>query len=226
MLLASQRSQLFSFVIVAIAGTHTQVLAVTATPNPPAAATTSPAVDKTQVNVQAETVNPKTGAVRLPSNDYGPTRVRILLKLTPYETVNVRAPGGETITKQVPLQPVEHILRARLEQTNHFYFGQWHVETVPLRWQKATAQYAVQLNVYKRFAPHNEVEEKIGAIRVDGHLEEAGPKLYTLMGGSKQDIADPMGQRVLAVAAGTQTQPAAEPVAKPLVSNSGQVSEL
>lgn len=202
------------------------IVAIVSMPVQVFAAESVTASQPTNAKLHAQPVNPKAGAVKIRNENLGPVRVRIALKLTPYESVNMRSPGGQSIAKQVALQPVEQILRARLEQTNHFYFGNWHVESVPLRWQKATSQYSVQLNVYKRYGRGSEIEEKIGSIRVDGQLEESGLKLYTLVGTSQSEIANSHGTKVLELAAGTSKAVESEPNAKPLVGSSGQVTDF
>ena len=140
-----------------------------------------------------------------------PARVRIGLRLTPFKKVVTRHADGSTETRFIPGEPLRHTLRARLNQGNHFYVGDWHVETIPTKWIQKTRRYEVQLNLYRRYGAFGQLEENVGSVVLSGDLEEQADGVHVLVGVVRQRLRDKFGNPYLDVIAGSQ--PAAITVA-------------
>lgn len=125
-------------------------------------------------------------------------RVRIALRLTPFKTLQGEGMGRSQVTA-VPEPTLRYTLRAKLSKPNHFYFHQFHVQTIPLSWRKESHVYKVKLLVNRRF--DRGVEESLGALELRGLLQ--GEKnIYTLEGLSSHTFRDKWGEPVLQVVAG------------------------
>ena len=140
-----------------------------------------------------------------------PARVRIGLRLTPFKKVVTRHADGSTETRFIPGEPLRHTLRARLNQGNHFYVGDWHVETIPTKWIQKTRRYEVQLSLYRRYGAFGQLEENVGSVVLSGDLEEQADGVHVLVGVVRQRLRDKFGNPYLDVIAGSQ--PAAITVA-------------
>src|SRR5947208_449315 len=81
------------------------------------------------------------GARKVNEKAAQPAKVRLGLRLTPFKKVTTRGRDGAVETRYVPVEPLRHTLRARLNVTNHFFVGEWHIETVPTKWVKKTRHY-------------------------------------------------------------------------------------
>ena len=149
---------------------------------------------------------------------YEPARVRIGLRLTPFAKVTTVGLNGTPSSKFVTVEPLRHTLRARLNQTNHFYVDTWHVETVPQRFNRQTRQYEVRLGFYRRYGAFGQLEEKVGSVDLAGNLSENTGSVYVLVGVARARLRDQLGQPVLDVVAGfapaaTVTQETPKPAA-------------
>ncbi len=133
-----------------------------------------------------------------------PIRVRIGMKLTPITRIVTNVKNGQK-TKFVSEQTLRHTLRARLERTNHFYIGDYHVETKPLKWTRKTKQYTVRLNMYRRYGSFGQLEEKIGHVDVAGVLVRQNDGLFIQKGVSSKRMRNKLGHPVLDLAAGYGT---------------------
>ena len=131
-----------------------------------------------------------------------PARVRINLRLTPWKmTSGTDAEGGQRPI-HLAQQPINHTLRARLDKTNHFYFGEWHIQTTPIRWTRTSRRWSVRLDVARRYGSWGQLEENLGSMELSGILQEQGEKIFLLNGIAKKRFNDRMGQPALEVVAG------------------------
>ena len=131
-----------------------------------------------------------------------PAKVRIGLRLTPFKKVVTRNRDGSTDQRFVPIEPLRHTLRARLNKTNHFFVGEWHVESVPTKWVRKTRHYEVKLNVYRRYGAFGQLEENVGSIELAGTLEEERDNVHVLLGTARKRLRDKSGQPYLDIVAG------------------------
>ena len=125
--------------------------------------------------------------------------VKIGLALTPYKSVRKKKSGKET--KSVMDKTESYTLRAKLNKSNHFYLGDYHVQTTPLFLEPHSGRYAVKLRVYGKFGALGQVEEEIGSLDVDGVLSGKGP-IYTLKGAAQDKFYNKLGKPLLVVRAG------------------------
>lgn len=137
-------------------------------------------------------------------------QVRIGLKLTPYQPMAVKGRDGKTTLMPQALATIQHTLRARIERVNHFYFGDWHVETIPEAWSRETMKYRVKLRFYKRYGAGKDLEEMVGHTIVQGTLEGKN-YLYGLKGNVNTQFKNRRGEPVLAVAIGTPVPTGKDP---------------
>jgi hypothetical protein len=140
-----------------------------------------------------------------------PAKVRLGLKLTPFKKVVTRGRDGAAETRYVPVDPLRHTLRARLNETNHFFVGDWHVETVPTKWVKKTRHYEVRLNIYRRYGAFGQLEENVGAVDLAGTLDQQPDNVHVLVGVARQRLRDKLGNPYLDVVAGFAPAKAAGP---------------
>ena len=162
-----------------------------------------------------------------------PPRVRIGLRLTPFKKVVTRARDGRSETRFIPAEPLRHTLRARLNKTNHFFVGEWHIETVPTRWVRKSRRYEVKLNIYRRYGAFGQLEETLGSVDLAGVLEEQDANLFVLLGVARKRLRDKFLSPSLDVVAGFARPEQAREVAKgpgsvtipepPIGTNSGAI---
>lgn len=131
-----------------------------------------------------------------------PAKVRIGLRLTPFNKVITRNRDGTVDTRYVPGEALRHTLRARLNKVNHFFVGDWHIESVPLKWIQKTRRYEVRLNVYRRYGAFGQLEESAGTMDLSGVLEEQQDNVHVLLGVARKRMRDSMGQPLVDVVAG------------------------
>ncbi len=136
-------------------------------------------------------------------NDH-PIRVRIGLRLTPFKKVLAKSREGVNETHYVPMEPLRHTLRARLNKANHFFVGDYHVETKPLKWIRKSRRYEVQLDLYRRFGAFGQLEEFVGSVQLNGVLEEQEDKVFVLLGTARQRFRDKFQNPVIDLVAGFQ----------------------
>jgi hypothetical protein len=138
-----------------------------------------------------------------PANDQ-PRRVRIGLRLTPFKKIITRQQGGHVESRFIQSEALRHTLRARINETNHFYVGNWHIETVPQKWIRKIKRYEVELRIFERYGDYGQLEESIGKVRIAGTLEEQDRNTDVLVGVAKQRLRDRSGNPLLDVVAGYQ----------------------
>ncbi len=131
-----------------------------------------------------------------------PRRVRIGLKLTPYKKIITQQLNGQINTRYIQANPLRHTLKARLNESNHFYLGDWHIETVPTKWTKQTGDYEIDIRVSERYGPYGQLEEDLGHFLVKGKLVEQERDIDVLVGVARQRFRDKFGNPQLDAIAG------------------------
>lgn len=131
-----------------------------------------------------------------------PARVRIGLRLTPFKKISTRNKDGSSSDRFVPIEPIRHTLRSRLNKANHFFLGEWHIETKPISWIKKTRKYQIRLTVHKRYGAFGQLEESIGTMDLAGTLDEGDDNVHVLLGVARQRLRDKFGHPILDVVAG------------------------
>lgn len=148
-----------------------------------------------------------------------PPQVRIGLRLTPFKKVTTSARDGGKETRFLPAEPLRHTLRARLNKTNHFFVGEWHIETVPMKWINKTRRYEVRLNVFRRYGAFGQLEESLGSIDLAGFLEQQDERLFVLIGAARKRLRDKFQNPSLDIVAGFSAPEKPREVAKGPVSS-------
>ena len=128
-------------------------------------------------------------------------RVRVPLRLTRFEPIVVQNLQGTRHMEYKSLAPVSYNLRATINRSNHFYLADWHIEAVPMKWEKETRRWQVEIKFYKRYGQDQELEEFIGTLPLQGRLM-GDERLFTLEVQSKQQFNSKRGSPVLLVEAG------------------------
>ena len=91
-----------------------------------------------------------------------------------------------------PRLPIRYNFKATIDRTNHFYVSDYHVETVPIKWEHDTKTWTLAVHFYKRYGDGQELEESVGSMDIKGQLDGAG-KLYTLKSKGKQNFNNKQG---------------------------------
>lgn len=144
---------------------------------------------------------PKQVTSEAKENDLG-ARVRIAFLLTPYREIEVKLPSNQTVKKMVPAEPLRHTLRARINKLNHFFVGDWHFETIPLRLIRQTQKFSIRINAYHRYGTDGEVEEDVGSIELTGILKKTRDGLYVLYGSAEKMLTSKDGTALAKLAVG------------------------
>jgi len=148
-------------------------------------------------------------------------QVRIPLKLTSFKKMLVRDKSGKIIERYIAVDPVTNTLRGRIERVNHFYISDFHIESIPLKWDRDLGNYRTKLRFYQRFGVNQDIEEYIGSVVVNGRLE-ADNEYFKLVGFSAEKFNNRNGAPVLAVEVGT---PLPQAPKTPLLSKKAQNSK-
>ncbi len=125
-------------------------------------------------------------------------RVRVPLRMTAFETIIVKNEEGIRRHEQKALTPVKYNFKSTIDRTNHFYVSDYHVETIPVKWDNATKNWTVEVNFYKRFGEGSELEESVGSMTVTGKLD-GERRLYTLQGKAQKTFNNKSGKPLLKV---------------------------
>lgn len=123
-------------------------------------------------------------------------RVRIPLRLTRYEPIVLQNTEGTRRMEYKPMAPVTYTLRATINRSNHFYLADWHIETIPMKWEKETRHWQVDVKVYKRYGQEQELEEFIGNHSIRGRLM-GDDRLFTLEAQGRQQFNNKRGNPIL-----------------------------
>ena len=95
------------------------------------------------------------------------------------------------------------MIRASVNQTEHFYFDGWHVENTPLSYDHMTNLYSSKLTFYKLYNKNSsQVEELWGSTVITGRLEKQDKKFYNLVGENSSVIYNQNNTNQLNIIAG------------------------
>lgn len=159
-------------------------------------------------------------SVRLPKKLPRLARVRLSMVLTNYKKFLVRNNYAKIREMYRPVKPIKHHLRARIEKVNHFYIDDWHIETVPISWNKVKMQLTMKLRFYRRYGNNSRLEEAIGSTVITGALK-GGNHLYSFIGNKEIKFKNLLGHPLLNVVIGPPKQPqssiskSGDPIQKP-----------
>ena len=130
-------------------------------------------VFSTVFTVQAigQTIDPGDTMIRLPKAPKKEARVRLGVQIVPYKELTVTNQQGKLVHRQVKVKAIARNIRAQISRTNHFYIGDWHIETVPESWDKDTMQIKYKMNLYKQYGTQRQLEEFVGATTALGTLK-------------------------------------------------------
>lgn len=153
--------------------------------------------------------------IELPGPQKEGAQVRIAVELRPFEKILVQGRGEQKQQLEYRvIQPTKHMLRARIETSNHFYIGKWHIETVPVRWSRSERLLHMNVRIYKRYGDRQELEEFVGQIPISGTLDgENG--LFVLTGQTQQRFHNKQGHPIVEMRVGEPLrEKAAPPIAR------------
>ena len=146
--------------------------------------------------------------VRMPKQSPRLARVRLAVELTNYKKFLVRNNYAKVSEMFRPLKPIKRHLRARIEKTNHFYIGDWHIETIPVKWSKEKMHLTMKLRFFRRYGTSNNLEESVGSTIISGHIE-GHDYIYNFQGAKKLKFKNLMGHPLVDVNIGS---PKAQPI--------------
>ena len=179
-----------------------------------------PAVSKTKtkavtkkVAVSTTETNATRGHASIPGLKVKPqpARIRIGLRLTPFKKVVTRFQDGTTKVRHVPDTLIRRTLRARLDKTNHFFLGEWHIETKPERWQRESRHYQVRLSLSRRYGALGQLEESVGQVIVRGTLEPQADGVFALFGVGAARLRNKLSEPLVDIVAGFRPGEVGEP---------------
>ena len=125
-------------------------------------------------------------------------KVRLPIKLTNFEQIIIRNPQGVQRIEHKSLAPVNYNLRATINHSNHFYISDWHIETVPMKWDKDKKLWDAQIKFYKRFGQDQELEEFVGTMSIAGKLLDRDQGMvYLLETKGRQQFQNKRGNPLL-----------------------------
>lgn len=130
-------------------------------------------------------------------------KVRLPLKMTSFEQVIIQNGQGARRIEHKALAPVTYTLRATINRSNHFYVSDWHIETVPMKWERDQKIWQAEVKFYKRYGQEQELEEYVGTLPLNGRLlEHDKGKLFVLVTKAQQQFQNKRGNPLLIVNAG------------------------
>lgn len=129
-------------------------------------------------------------------------RVRVPLRLTRFESIVVENAEGTRRMEYKAMAPVSYTLRATINRSNHFYLEDWHIETIPMKWEKESRHWQVEVKIYKRYGQEQELEEFIGTQSLKGRLV-GEDRLFTLETQSRQQFNNKRGSPILLLESGS-----------------------
>lgn len=125
-------------------------------------------------------------------------RVRIPLKMTFFEQVVIKGQDGIRRMESKALTPNRFNFKATINRTNHFYVNGWHVESVPMKWDRDTKKWDVDVKFYKRYGEDQELEEFVGTMPISGTLV-GKDMLFTLDAQGSSKFQNKLGNPLLLV---------------------------
>ena len=135
-----------------------------------------------------------------------PVSVRIGLLLTSYQKL-VTIKEGKRLVRHQPMKELRHTLRSRLNKKNHFFVGDYHIESRPMAWDRENQRYAVRMTISRRYGAFGQLEEVVGSVDVHGVLGDRQGNVFVLYGSAKKRFRDKFGNPVLDVIAGYKPAP-------------------
>lgn len=111
-------------------------------------------------------------------------RIRVPVTIRGFEKTPVVAMGSaakDSKSVMIPRKAIHLNLKARADRPNHFYFGDWHLETTP-QGKTAAGEFRFRISLAKTFGENHDLEEHIGDIEVSGGLSHAEPGVFTFNG--------------------------------------------
>lgn len=145
--------------------------------------------------------NVKSPFLRAPKKIKKTARIRVGIKLSPYEKVVVRDNSGKRKVSFKKDIVTRNYLRARFDKTNHFYIGDWHVETRPLSWNKEQSLLKMELSFFKRYGDDRSLEDYVGKMEVTG-LAKGNNYVYLLETHKKMIFRNKHGHPIVDVEVG------------------------
>ncbi len=124
-------------------------------------------------------------------------RVRIPVTIRGFERVAAASSGPAARGARdvsIPRRARQFNLKARLDRSNHFYFGDWHIETVPLG--KSRGEIQMKLSLSRTFGENHDLEEHLGDMTLAGGLTRTEPGVFTFMGKSRSRFTGRSGELV------------------------------
>lgn len=130
-------------------------------------------------------------------------KVRLPIQMTSYEAILIRNEKGTQKIEHKAMAPLHYNLRATINRTNHFYVSDWHIETVPTKWDKDQKNWDTQVKFYKRYGQEQELEEFVGTLAVSGKLlnHDKG-RVFMLQAKAREQFNNKAGNPLLAVEVG------------------------
>lgn len=125
----------------------------------------------------------------------GAARVRIHLRLVPYVKVIAKDKNLESYHAYRAVGKMQYTLRAKINRVNHFYIGNWHIETIPLSFNRRSKYYKLKLKLYKIYGNNSQLQEYVGSLTAEGGLV-GGNHLYTFNGHRASKFTDRAGNPI------------------------------
>lgn len=134
-----------------------------------------------------------------------PTRIRLPVRLAAYKTIVTKNQDGKTEPGYIQEAGIVRTIRARADRANHFYLGEkgeWHLETIPLRFARQEKRYTTRLSLSRVVSFDGSVEEHFGSIEVSGVLVPESAGVFKFVTNGRQIFRDKLGVPVVELAAG------------------------
>ncbi len=136
--------------------------------------------------------------VRDPKPSPKMARMRMKVKITPYQKLLVKDRFGNLENNFKPTTSIERNLRARIDHANHFYIDQWHIESVPQAWSSDTKTIKFKLRIYKLYGKHKSLEQSIGTLDAEGTLSGEN-YVFNFSGNAKGKYSNVLGDPVVEI---------------------------
>ena len=132
-------------------------------------------------------------------------RYRIPLKLVEYRPVVVKKTDGTLKSELKPFKQKQVTLRARIDIPNHFYIGEWHIETVPVKFTNHDKKYRLLVRFSKVYGVKGTLEESVGFLELDGNLKGKN-YLYQFHGYAKKTFKSKNLKLLLQIELGSENK--------------------
>jgi hypothetical protein len=114
------------------------------------------------------------------------SRLRIPLTIKGFERVpaagsGAAANGARDVT--IARRAQHFNLKARMDRPNHFYFGDWHFETLPTG-KTPAGEVQIKMSLSRTFGEDHELEEHVGDMHLQGGIARSEPGVYEFIGKS------------------------------------------